>query len=254
MVDDTMKAHAREPDETSDRVSFLVRAAQRMSEGIPMCQLLSLAADEVKTEALRDAIASVKASVEQGSSIGEAMAGYPDLFPAMVVWLIDVGEYFGELDVTMHMAGQWLRDGEYQTDPHAFTQASTYHLRRGLSQAIAEGATAVVFDTRRTVPQMGVAGSPEAVWLEREMPDGSRGPAVPLTHPGNVGAYLTELRMLTVLDKRQQGDELTGRLRIRLDPADAQEVLLPISFRPYPDGEEVLIRTRVEPAATHGRR
>jgi RNA polymerase sigma factor (sigma-70 family) len=243
MVEDTMKAHAPKPDETSDRVAFLLKAAQRMSDGIPFMQVFALAADEAKTEPLRDAIKSVRASVEQGGSLGEAVADYPGLFPAMVVWLIGVGEYLGEVDVTMRMAGQWLRDGEYQVDPHAFTGASTYHLRRGLSQAIVEGATAVVIDSGRTAPQTDVAGRPEVVWLEREMPDGSRQPFVPLTHPGNVGPYLTELRMLTILDERQQGDEMTGILRIRLDPGDKEEAMFPVSFRPYRDGEEVRIRT-----------
>jgi RNA polymerase sigma factor (sigma-70 family) len=242
MVGDTLRANAPEPEETGDCFTFLFKAAQRMSDGVPIIRLLALGAEEARTEALRGAILGVRAAVEEGSSIGQAMARHPDIFPAMAVWLVEVGEYLGELDVTARMAGQWLRDGEYETDPYAFTNASTYHLRRGLREAIADGATAVVIDSGRTSPLGDVKGRPEMVWLEREMPDGFREPIIHVTHPGDIGSYLTGLRMLTMLDEHQKGDELTGRLRIRLDPGDAEEVLLPISFGPYRGGEEVRIQ------------
>ena len=73
------------------------------------------------------------------------------------------------------------------------------------------------------------------------MADGTRRNAEGLEHPNRVLVDLPELKMRTLLDSHQSGDALTGRLRIRLEPNDAQEVLLPISYRPFRDGVEVRI-------------
>lgn len=249
MVAGTLRADAPNPDEVSDRVSFLLRAAERMAQGIPLFRILDELAKEARTARVRDAIEDLNAALKKGKTVSQALGDQQDLFPPMVVWLVEIGEGLGQLDVTMRMAGEWLHRGEYEVDPYAFAEARFYRLRQAVKKAMADGATALVIDTRRTEPLPRTKTRPEVVWLEREMPDGSREKVVHLGGSQWMPSYLGELRMLTILEEHQEGDAITGKLRIRLEPQDAEEVLLPISYRPFRDGEEVRIRLSVEERA-----
>jgi hypothetical protein len=157
----------------------------------------------------------------------------------MVIWLIEAGEYLWSLNDTARMAADWLQRGEYNVDPYAFAWFPFGYLQREIKKGLAKGVTALVIDTRRTKEVPRAKGKPKLVWLQRELPSGSLEDVWPL--PGRVGEYLVGLRALTILDEHQKGEAITGNLRMRLQPQDAAEIMLPVTYRPFRDGEEVRI-------------
>ena len=245
MVRDALKASAREPDGFKDRVCFLLGLAERLRNGEPMLQALEHLQRGTETEPVRGFIEGLRTAIVERSSLGKVVERCADVFPPMVASLVDLGERLGELDVTLRMAGEWLRKGEYRVNPHAFADASLYPLRSCMRQGISQGADHLVMDTR---------GDAAGFHIEMEMPDGKRSEALRLHPKYGIRRWAVELKMLTILDKRQKGDVLTGRLRVRLNPQDEQEALLPITYRPYCQGGLVFEEIRINLSRESGDR
>jgi RNA polymerase sigma factor (sigma-70 family) len=106
MVEDALKSNVPDPEEFEDRVSFLFRTAQLLEEGVRVLDIIGRVGREARTEAVRSTAQRLLNSITEGSSISEALAKHDDLFPQMVISLIDMGERLGMVDVTMRMAGE----------------------------------------------------------------------------------------------------------------------------------------------------
>jgi len=113
-------------------------------------------------------------------------------------------------------------------------------LRRQIESGIERGAQEIVIDTARLAPVCEDSVQ-NAVWIELAMPDGKIEKGEPLGTPLDVLDYFGMLREETLLDKRQEGDALTGTLVLQAASVDAGETTFPISYRPHRDGEEVRI-------------
>jgi hypothetical protein len=122
-----------------------------------------------------------------------------------------------------------MRKGKYQVDPYVFVGASSYRLRLSLRKAIASGALEVVIDSRRLAPLPGRKDEVNMVWIEMVMPDGARERVEHAAGPWYFADWAAGLRMRTILDEQQEGDVMTGELRIRLNPEDREEALFPIT-------------------------
>ncbi|NLX05628.1 MAG: sigma-70 family RNA polymerase sigma factor [Phycisphaerae bacterium] len=241
MVEDTLKENSPQRDEASDRVRFMLGHAERIGQGVPILAGLEAARDQMTTQKMRNHAQEVIDDVLAGRSIRESLVKRRWLLPPMVLLLIQAGEYLGELDVLMRMAGHCLREGHYEADPDAFTRAKDYLLRRVLKQGLAKGAQAVVMDSRRVSPMPDLKERYDKIWIELLMPDGSRERVEPLCPPDHFNKCSAGIKMDTILDRQQEGDQLTGMFRLRLDPADSTEQLFPITFQPFRDGEEIRI-------------
>jgi len=239
MVKDELEAKAPDPSEMSGRITFLLGLAERLAKGEPILYVLKTLEQEAESQALRAVIREVHDSVDSGGTLCEPLAAHAKLFPPMVIWLIEAGEYLWSLNDTARMAADWLQRGEYNVDPYAFAWFPFGYLQREIKKGLAKGVTALVIDTRRTKEVPRAKGKPKLVWLQRELPSGSLEDVWPL--PGRVGEYLVGLRALTILDEHQKGEAITGNLRMRLQPQDAAEIMLPVTYRPFRDGEEVRI-------------
>jgi len=74
--------------------------------GVPILQAMDIVADTAGNEVVARAMLDVKASVSEGESIAEPLAGH-DVFPPMVVQMIAVGEETGQLDTMLEKIGSF---------------------------------------------------------------------------------------------------------------------------------------------------
>lgn len=81
------------------QMATLVRAA------IPIAEALASLVEQTENRKLRGALATVRDKVNQGSSLGDALAAYPAIFPDVYVNMVRAGEASGTLDeVFMRLA------------------------------------------------------------------------------------------------------------------------------------------------------
>jgi RNA polymerase sigma factor (sigma-70 family) len=242
MIAGTLKSNAPDPNEVGRRVAFLLEFGQRIGKGESILQALADLEQKVSDERLRGVIRHLQGRIAKGKSFSEGLAEYKDLFPPMVVALMDDGERFGILDATVPLAAEWLRAGEYSVAPHLFAGGLYAGVTKHIKEAMGAGATEVVFDSTHRGPHPRNPRA-EVVWVEHEMPDGQRRKA-DYMHPGSFPGLDLELKNLTILDEHQKGDTIRGTLRLRLDPADSGEMDFPIAYRPFRDGDEIRVRLR----------
>ena len=106
MVADTLRSNAPNPEEARDKVSLLLEFGERIGRGEPILTALGALREETESENLRDIIRHMEAAISAGRCVSEALAEHDDLFPPMVLSLINDGERFGILDQTMPLAGE----------------------------------------------------------------------------------------------------------------------------------------------------
>jgi type IV pilus assembly protein PilC len=71
-----------------------------LASGLPILRCLSVLAEQSESARLREVLAEVRASVERGSSLSEAMKDHRE-FPPLMVAMVQAGEVGGFLDTTM---------------------------------------------------------------------------------------------------------------------------------------------------------
>ncbi len=243
MVKETLKTKTPPRDETSDKVTFLLKIVRLLEQGVPVLNIFEKLAREVKTKQLRQAIRQLNIDLTMNRcSISESLAKHPSLFPRMVLWLIDLGEKLGELDVTLKMAGEWLQKGSFQVNPYAFINASHFLLRQTLKKGLEAGAKEIIIDGGRFAPLPNIEPKVDKIWTEIVKPDGTREKDQPLCPPKHLASYSATLKAETILDKHQKEEALAGRLQIRIKSEDEKETLFPIRFQPDKNGEVITIQ------------
>lgn len=85
----------------SDIVVFYQQLATLLRAGLPILQALTLTADSLPAGALPDIVRQLAASIEEGQSLADAMAAWPNAFDSLSVNLIRTGESAGLLDTTV---------------------------------------------------------------------------------------------------------------------------------------------------------
>jgi general secretion pathway protein F len=79
---------------------------------IPLVEALSALVDQVENPDLKAAIARVRADVNEGSTLNNALSKYPDVFPDLYVSMVASGEASGALDIVLLRLADFL---EYQS-------------------------------------------------------------------------------------------------------------------------------------------
>jgi RNA polymerase sigma factor (sigma-70 family) len=240
MVADTLKSNAPDRNEARDMVSFLLEFAQRTGDGQPIVAALKEMLEDTESERLRGVIQHMEAKISAGGCVSESLKELEGLLPPMVLTLIEDGERFGILDLTLQCAAEWLRDGEFTVDPHLFAGGLTSNIRRYVQQGLDAGAAEIVIDSTRTGPHPKAPDRP-VVWVEQVMPDGTRKQAEYI-HPGYFEDVSLQTRNLTILDEHQEGDALTGTLFAGLMPSNTQVREARVSYQPVRNGEVIRIR------------
>jgi RNA polymerase sigma factor (sigma-70 family) len=240
MVADTLKSSAPDRDEARDKVSFLLEFAERIGAGQFVLKSLQAIGENTRSEKLRAVIRHAEASIHAGGSVSGALRELEDVFPPMVLTLIEDGERFRNLDLTLPCACRWLRDGSFSVDPLLFAGGLTSLIRRYVKNGLDAGAVELVIDSTRIGPHPDAPDKP-VVWVEQVMPDGTQRQEDNMD-PRSFRGLSKHLRNLTILDEHQEGDCLTGTLFAGLMPSNTDPAPARVSYQPLRDGEVIRIR------------
>ena len=95
---------------TSQRAVWTRQLAELVSSGLPLERALTALADETDDEAQRLRMAAIRAEVNSGSTLGRALAQYPQEFPAIDRAVIAAGEQSGHLSDVLRQLANDLED------------------------------------------------------------------------------------------------------------------------------------------------
>lgn len=76
--------------------------ATMVASGLSLIRSLGLLADQVSAAPLRDAVVQVRAEVERGSALSDALGGHPKVFDQLYVSMVRAGEVSGQLDEVLN--------------------------------------------------------------------------------------------------------------------------------------------------------
>ncbi|MDN3496117.1 type II secretion system F family protein [Planococcus sp. APC 4015] len=76
---------------------FSKQMAGLVNAGLPLMRTLTILTEQAEDKKLQSALLGVHASVESGSSFSQALAGYPEVFPPLMLSMVRVGEAGGFL-------------------------------------------------------------------------------------------------------------------------------------------------------------
>ncbi len=85
--------------------------ATLLEAGIPLVSSLSALIDQCGNALLRKTLTQIRERVKEGSSLADALASHPDLFPGLFVGMVRAGEVSGTLGLTL---GRWADFSEHQ--------------------------------------------------------------------------------------------------------------------------------------------
>jgi type II secretory pathway component PulF len=86
----------------SDILILTRQLAAMTASGIPIMTILKSLSEQIKNKRLKDMILGIRAEVEEGKSLSESMAKYPDAFSQFYTSMVKMGETAGNLDEIMN--------------------------------------------------------------------------------------------------------------------------------------------------------
>ena len=87
--------------EASDIALFARQLTTMMGAGVPMVQSFEIVANGLDNKSMRDMVNGVKAEVESGSNLTNALRKYPDQFDELFCSLTEAGEQSGTLETLL---------------------------------------------------------------------------------------------------------------------------------------------------------
>ena len=124
--------------EQGDKMQVAVLTRQMgtlLKAGVPLAESLGALVDQVERAGLKRVLADVKTQVNEGSSLGDAMARHPRVFEDLYVNMIRAGEASGNLDAVMFRLAEFLEAQNKLRGP----KGTTVHIdlrRHGYEQPI----------------------------------------------------------------------------------------------------------------------
>lgn len=95
---------------------FTQELATLVSAGLPIDRSLKLLVSMTDNRKLREVIQDVLRKIEGGSSLGDALANHPQIFPKLYVNMVKAGESGGFLDVILARVGKYLQSSKELRD------------------------------------------------------------------------------------------------------------------------------------------
>lgn len=124
-------------------VALLARQLSVMIDaGLPLIKGLSVLQKQAKNPTMSSALANIKSDIESGSSLADAMAQYPLIFPDLVTNMVRAGEIGGFLDTTM---SQVARNLESEVKLHSKIKSAMTYPVMVFFMAILMGAGMLLF-------------------------------------------------------------------------------------------------------------
>jgi type IV pilus assembly protein PilC len=93
---------------TKDMVIFTRQFATMIDSGLPLVQCLDLLGTQLENPAFRKIIMDVKATVESGKTLAEALKRHPKVFNRLFVNLVAAGEASGVLDTILNRLAAYI--------------------------------------------------------------------------------------------------------------------------------------------------
>ncbi|MDO8498669.1 MAG: type II secretion system F family protein [bacterium] len=104
-----------------DRISFVDKLmltkhlAVMIKSGIPLAEAISTSEEQTKNTALKKVLQGVLKEVNNGQSLSKSLAGYPQVFDALSVNLVGIGEKSGKLEENLeYLAVQQAKAYEFK--------------------------------------------------------------------------------------------------------------------------------------------
>ena len=82
-----------------------------INAGVPIMDALGMMEEQTANKAFKKALTEVRQSVAKGETLGNSMRAHPDIFPSMLINMVDAGEASGSIDISFtRMATQFEKD------------------------------------------------------------------------------------------------------------------------------------------------
>ncbi len=91
---------------------FTRQFATMINAGLPMVQCLDILTSQMEKPYFRQAVSTVMADVEGGSTLGEAMGRHPSIFSRLFVNMVEAGEAGGILDLILNRLAVYLEKAD----------------------------------------------------------------------------------------------------------------------------------------------
>ncbi len=91
---------------------FTRQFATMINAGLPMVQCLDILTSQMEKPYFRQAVSTVMADVEGGSTLGEAMGRHPTIFSRLFVNMVEAGEAGGILDLILNRLAVYLEKAD----------------------------------------------------------------------------------------------------------------------------------------------
>src|SRR4051812_28594186 len=93
---------------TKDIAIFFRQFSVMIDAGLPLVQCLEILAGNQESQAFQKALNGVRNTVEGGSTLGNAMRGFPKIFDDLMVNMVDAGETGGILDTILQRLATYV--------------------------------------------------------------------------------------------------------------------------------------------------
>lgn len=94
-----------------EKLTFAKNLSVTLKAGLPVSRALAIVVKQMPNPYFRNIVSTVAQDVESGKTMSESMAAYPDVFSAIFVNMVRVGETSGDLDKNLeYLAKQISRD------------------------------------------------------------------------------------------------------------------------------------------------
>jgi type IV pilus assembly protein PilC len=97
---------------TKDIAVFSRQLATMMSAGVPLVQSFEIVGRGHDNKRMQDLVMDIKAHVESGGSLAEAMGKHPKYFDELYINLVTAGEHAGVLEAVLHKIAAYLEKME----------------------------------------------------------------------------------------------------------------------------------------------
>jgi type IV pilus assembly protein PilC len=97
---------------SKDLVLFSRQLSTLVSAGVPIVQGLGILEAQTQNPAFKEVLGAVKADIEGGLSISDALNKHPDAFPALYTSMIKAGELGGILDTILERVTAYMENSE----------------------------------------------------------------------------------------------------------------------------------------------
>ena len=84
-----------------------------LEAGVPMKEALAMLEEQTENKTLKKSIAEVLTNIEKGNTLADAMRGESDVFPPMLINMVEAGESSGNLEMAFsRMAEQFEKEAK----------------------------------------------------------------------------------------------------------------------------------------------